>query len=213
VPELYIITGSNGAGKSTVGIDYLPSHIQTNYTIFDGDKLFLNKRKELYPNYARTHKEARNMANEWLIQHFESLVADAISRKENFAYEGHFANDATWEIPQRFKENGYTIHLIFFGLTNPKLSEMRVIDRSKSGGHYVNPIEIDLNFFGNLQKLDQHYYLIDHLQIVDTSETTHQVLLQMIDDKIVSSVSFTELPEWFRTQLPKLTEKLKTYKD
>jgi predicted ABC-type ATPase len=43
MPELYIITGSNGAGKSSVGPVYLPKYIQKNYTVFDGDKLFMHK--------------------------------------------------------------------------------------------------------------------------------------------------------------------------
>jgi predicted ABC-type ATPase len=117
VHELYIITGSNGAGKSTIGHDYLPKHIQNNYTIFDGDKLFINKRKELYLEHARTHKEARRLAIEWLINHFESLVDDALNRKDTFVYEGHFTSNSTWDVPKRFKGNGYSIHLIFFGLT------------------------------------------------------------------------------------------------
>ena len=49
MPDLYVIIGSNGAGKSTIGFSYLPKRIQDNYTIFDGDKLFMLKRKELYP--------------------------------------------------------------------------------------------------------------------------------------------------------------------
>jgi predicted ABC-type ATPase len=43
MPDLFIITGSNGAGKSTVGKEYLPIHIQEKYPIFDGDKLFYAK--------------------------------------------------------------------------------------------------------------------------------------------------------------------------
>jgi predicted ABC-type ATPase len=66
------------------------------------------------------------------------------------------------------------IHLIFFGLANPGLSELRVIERSKEGGHYVPPYEIESNFFGNLEKLDKYYMLIDELQIVDTSEANHK---------------------------------------
>jgi predicted ABC-type ATPase len=209
VPELYIITGSNGAGKSTIGHDYLPKHIQNNYTIFDGDKLFIKKRKELYPEQARTHKEARRLAIEWLINHFESLVDDALNRKNTFVYEGHFTSNSTWDVPKRFKGNGYSIHLIFFGLTNTKLSEMRVTERSKTGGHYVNPIEIDLNFYGNLQKLNDHYHLIDDLQIVDTSETRPKVLFQLINNKVVSSIPYSELPEWFIGHLPALCEKIK----
>ncbi len=38
MPVLFIITGSNGAGKSTVGYTYLPPDIQKDHTVFDGDK-------------------------------------------------------------------------------------------------------------------------------------------------------------------------------
>ena len=59
MPELHIITGSNGAGKSTVGPEYLPQHIQNTCTIFDGDKLFIQKRNELWQNL-KAPKEVRN---------------------------------------------------------------------------------------------------------------------------------------------------------
>jgi predicted ABC-type ATPase len=48
MPELYIITGSNGAGKSTVGTTYFPIHIQQHCSVFDGDKLFIDKQRELW---------------------------------------------------------------------------------------------------------------------------------------------------------------------
>jgi predicted ABC-type ATPase len=86
---------------------------------------------------------------------------------------------------------------------------MRVIERSKVGGHYVNPIEIDLNFYGNLQKLNRQYHLIDNLEIVDTSETRHKVLFQMVNNRVVSSVSSEQLPEWFTSHLSALCEKLR----
>lgn len=47
--SLYIITGSNGAGKSTVGPDYLPEEILQHYTVFDGDLLYTRKFSELFP--------------------------------------------------------------------------------------------------------------------------------------------------------------------
>ncbi len=48
MPELDIIRGSNGAGKSTVGPDYLPGYITKNLQIFKGDKLFQDKQEELW---------------------------------------------------------------------------------------------------------------------------------------------------------------------
>ncbi|MDB5147657.1 MAG: hypothetical protein JWQ57_1677 [Mucilaginibacter sp.] len=48
MPNLYIITGSNGAGKSTAGQDYLPEEILQHYTVFDGDLLYTRKLNELF---------------------------------------------------------------------------------------------------------------------------------------------------------------------
>lgn len=140
MPNLYIITGSNGAGKSTVGREYLPFAIQQNCEIFDGDKLFMEKQKELWRNGIKAHKEAKKIAFSFVEETFDDLMETAISLNTDFVYEGHFTNDATWDIPKRFKEHGYQIHLIFFGLANTSLSEFRVIDRAKQGGHYVDPI-------------------------------------------------------------------------
>jgi predicted ABC-type ATPase len=59
MPTLYLITGSNGAGKSTVGPDYLPPHIVANHVVFDGDKLYTGKVSELWPEQMRSLKEAK----------------------------------------------------------------------------------------------------------------------------------------------------------
>jgi len=48
MPDLYVITGANGAGKSTVGFSYLPKIKQDKCDVFDGDKLAMQKRTELY---------------------------------------------------------------------------------------------------------------------------------------------------------------------
>ncbi len=45
MPDLYIITGSNGAGKSTIGPEYLPSEIKEKCAVFDGDKRFMQHKK------------------------------------------------------------------------------------------------------------------------------------------------------------------------
>jgi predicted ABC-type ATPase len=93
VPGLYIITGSNGAGKSTVGFSYLPQEIQKNCSVFDGDKLFMEKRKELSKTIP-SFKEAKKIAFKWVSETFDFLVDDALAKNENFAYEGHFTNDS-----------------------------------------------------------------------------------------------------------------------
>jgi predicted ABC-type ATPase len=66
MPELYIITGSNGAGKSTIGSYYLPEYIRSQNVVFDGDKLFMEKQRDLWRSGMRAYKETRKLAFEFV---------------------------------------------------------------------------------------------------------------------------------------------------
>lgn len=202
MPDLYIITGSNGAGKSSVGPTYLPSAIVSTYPVFDGDKLFMEKRKELWHSGIRAHKESRNLAAEFVQETFDRLVEKALAATDHFVYEGHFTNDATWDIPKRFRENGYTVHLYFLGLNSPELSDLRVLDRSTLGGHYVDPLTVRDNFYGNLEKLNTYFPLIDHLKIFDTSDVNHILLTDIQSQQVIYALPADRLPQWFVQYLP-----------
>lgn len=205
MPELYIITGSNGAGKSSVGPYFLPDHIKSKYEIFDGDKLFMQKWRTIFRIKTSSLKEAKQIATEWLHKEFERRASKAIKNNDHFAYEGHLPEKENWKTPLRFKKAGYRIHLIFLGLTNTKISSLRVFERAKLGGHNVPPYEIEKNYFGNLYQLNNHYSMLDHLEIHDTSETP---LLKPIalfkNGKVDWALPVRELPDWFEMGLPDL---------
>jgi len=202
MPALYIITGSNGAGKSTVGPEYLPEFIHLNYKVFDGDLLYTYKLKELFPFKIKSAKYARQAALESVVEEFENQTSEALNKRDHYVYEGHFTNDETWKKPKEFKEAGYQIHLLFFGLENPELSQFRVTERTIEGGHYVDPSTVRNNFYGNLEKLNIYYPLIDDLTIVDTSQINHRILFKTVKNKIEFCVDRNELPQWFIQYLP-----------
>jgi predicted ABC-type ATPase len=203
MPVLYIITGSNGAGKSSVGPDYIPDHLRDS--IFDGDKLFMQKRSEFWINGIKSHKECKKLAAEIVENNFDNLVESSLKTNSDFAYEGHFTNDATWGIPQKFKDAGYKIHLVFFGLTDITLSEIRVVGRAKEGGHYVDPFTIASNYYGNLEKLDKYFLMFDSVTIVDTSSIEHIGLAVLKKGECISAIASDELPAWFTKNLPIIT--------
>jgi predicted ABC-type ATPase len=99
--------------------------------------------------------------------------------------------------------------MIFFGLNDTDLSELRVVNRTKEGGHYVDPFTVASNFYGNLEKLNKYYAIFDTLQIVDTSTTEHKVLCMVLNGKVKSSISHILLPDWFQTYLPELAEQIR----
>jgi predicted ABC-type ATPase len=208
MPVLYLITGSNGSGKSTVGPDYLPEDIRNNYSVFDGDKLYTAKTKELWPEPIKSIKEAKKLAIEFVGETLEQLLENALNNNDNFVYEGHFPSYRTWDFPKKFKAKGYAIHMLFLGLADADLSEMRVGLRAKKGGHFVPRWDIENNFYGNLEMLDKHFYLLDHLQIVDTSFFLPKPLSAFRGTELLTSVQKDELPEWFTRYLPTLTSRI-----
>lgn len=194
---MFIITGSNGAGKSTVGETYLPVEIQKSYSVFDGDKLALQKRRELSATI-KSYKEARKSADEWMYQQFDGQVKNAIASGDHFAYEGHFRNIETLKTPRKFKKKGYDVSLIFMGLSDPHQSELRVIDRAKQGGHNVPVYEIESNFYGNLVTLNRYHKLFDEVLVIDTSKSLqHKVLIHLRKAELLSYAPLKVQPEWF----------------
>ncbi len=128
---------------------------------------------------------------------------------DDFVYEGHFPVNDNWKTPNRFKKAGYKIHLIFFGLKDTELSELRVMDRAKQGGHNVPPYEIERNYYGNLSQLNKRFKEIDELQIVDTSASnSHKVLALFNKGEIDFALHHGKLSEWFEKGLPKLYKKI-----
>lgn len=85
---------------------------------------------------------------------------------------------------------------------------MRVIERTQSGGHYVQPAEVDRNFEGNLLMLDKHFSILDHVCIVDTSLVEHRILVTISPDESKQWVSYKSLPTWFSQYMPGITRKV-----
>lgn len=40
----------------------------------------------------------------------------------------------------------------------------------------INPLEVEAIFFGNLEKMNQHFTMFDSVQIIDTSRSAHIAL-------------------------------------
>lgn len=206
MPELFVITGSNGAGKSTVGPSYFPEHLQD---VFDGDKLYLERRSELWKSGLRVQRELSEQASHFVNLTFSSLVDTAVSKLADFAYEGHFSKDESWEVLHRFKESGYTLHLIFFGLDNLNISSDRVLIRAREGGHNIDPLTLRENYFGNLRQVNSRYNLFNTLKVIDTSELEHRDLVFILNGEIVEALDIKEQPRWFIEYLPDIVKLIK----
>lgn len=65
------------------------------------------------------------------------------------------------------------------------------------------------NFYGNLEKLNEHHEMFQTVNIIDTSEAEHVVLAVLENGTPTSALPFEMLPQWFKRYLPSITAKIK----
>ncbi|MCE7063256.1 zeta toxin family protein [Dyadobacter sp. CY343] len=204
MPELFVITGPNGAGKSVLSKSLLPETV--NLPVFDGDKMFYQLLDGFYQEL-KVSKYAREKAGEALQVTFERLIRDSILVGSDFAYEGHFSEQTSWLTIERFKSAGYRINFTFLSLETVEISLQRVAMRVAQGGHFVSPIHIRHNFYGNIEMLDKHLHLIDRLKIIDNSSHLSRILLKMESGRPIY-IRPGMLPPWHTSTAPVLFAKI-----
>lgn len=206
MPVLYILAGPNGAGKSTAASLLLPDNIYENYPRFDADKLKRAKQREFYLQ-VKSYKEAGKMADDFVDSEFNRLYKAALYNNDHFVYEGHFTEDTSWNLPQHFKTCGYQIHMIFMGLNSVEQSNQRVTTRAMQNGHTVHPADIERNFYGNLEKLNQHYKMLDELLVVDGSKPGLDLIAAYSMGEVFLQIKDEQVPQWFKVYLPEIYQK------
>lgn len=124
--QLWVLTGGNGAGKSTFY------------------NLYLAKYGIKFVNADLIAKDLDSQNPEGLSYHAATLAAkireDLISQGVSFCFETVFSHESKIDFLAQAKANGYTIILVYIHLFDSSLNEARVRQRISEGGHSV-PIE------------------------------------------------------------------------
>ena len=198
MPVLTIIAGCNGAGKST----FAPSFLSGGLLSFDYDKLFLELYNQL-PESELREEFASNKTTEI----FEKAVEEALSSKADFCYETNFdVNPLYWA--EMFKNEGYTINLIFFCLENQDIAKHRILVRMEFKGHYVDDYTIAFKWKAGYKNLNAHYSFFDNILIVDNSKQG-DVYTNILQIKKGKPFLMTEqFPDYFSRRFPDIYQSI-----
>ncbi|MBE6319115.1 MAG: zeta toxin [Bacteroidales bacterium] len=127
--NIYIISGCNGAGKTTASYTVLPEILQCREYV-NADEI----AKGLSPfNPEGVAIEAGRL----MLQRIEELL----NRNESFSIETTLATKTYINLVRRAQKKGYWVHLIYFWLETPELAIQRVAERVSKGGHNI-PIDV-----------------------------------------------------------------------
>jgi predicted ABC-type ATPase len=167
VPNLYIIAGCNGAGKTTASYTILPEML--------GCKEFVNS-DEIAKGLSPFNADSIAVAVE-ASRIMYKRIRELIVAQKTFALETTLASRSIAKLLQGAQEKGYYVTLLYFWLNTPDLAVERVKNRVASGGHNVSETTIRRRYKTGIQNLFELYIPIcDYWMITDNSLSPIEII-------------------------------------
>lgn len=156
-----MIAGVNGAGKSTL--------FMTQPELFDGT-IRLNADEILRREGLNWAKEADNiLAMRILVK----KMNDLFENRASFHHETTLSGSQKGHLNRIKKAQslGYDVKLYYVGIESPELAISRVYDRTKKGGHGVDPLLIRKRYTSSLNNLHELMDACDEVKIFDNTSS------------------------------------------
>jgi len=160
MPRLYIISGCNGAGKTTASYTMLPEMLDCSEFVNSDE--FAKGLSPFNP------EKASIQASRYMIMKIRYLL----KRQQDFGIETTLATRTLLKTIRMAQEAGYTVTLLYFWLNSPDLAVERVAARVGAGGHDIPEetirrryrVGIDY-FFHDYAPICERWILADNSQI------------------------------------------------
>ena len=160
MPRLFIISGCNGAGKTTASYTLLPSLLNLT-TFVNADEI----ADELSP--PSPESEAIR-ASRLMLERVDQLIL----RGADLAVETTLATKSLAWVITNAQSQGYRVGIYYFWLRSPELAVKRVAIRVASGGHGVAEETIIRRYWQGMDNLRRIYLPIcDSWVLIDNSAT------------------------------------------
>lgn len=185
---LYIISGCNGAGKTTASFTILPEILDC--------KEFVNA-DEIAKGISPFQPERVSLeAGRIMLNRVKELLSD----NHSFAFETTLATKSYKNTIVEAKSKGYTVILLYFWLETINLAKERVKTRFSEGGHNIEPEVIERRYKAGIQNLfDIYLDIADYVLIFDNSQGNHKLIADKSVNEllhIIDSVKFNELKSY-----------------
>lgn len=181
MPNLYIIAGCNGAGKTTASYTVLPEML--------GCKEFVNAdeiAKGLSPFQPETVslEAGRIMLNR---------IRELLDQKVDFAFETTLSTRSYTHLITDAKAKGYQVYLVFIWLESVDVAKDRVKFRVNRGGHDIPTDIIERRYYRGLSNFFSLYQQLADIWVFYNNSSQQPDLIAEGTSLSTSSVYNTDL--------------------
>jgi len=167
MPNLYIISGCNGAGKTTASFTVLPEMLDC--------KEFINADEIARGLSPLNPDKVAIEAGKIMLNRIDKLLSEKI----DFAFETTLATKSYVNTIKKAKSIGYDVTLVFFYLDSENLAIERVKNRVIEGGHDIPKPVIIRRYFSGLRNLFTLYTPIcDYWMLFDNSKLQSELIAE-----------------------------------
>lgn len=165
--QLYIISGCNGAGKTTASYTVLPEVLQC--------KEFVNA-DEIARGLSPFNPEGMAIeAGRLMLKRISELMREG----ESFSIETTLATRSYAQLIQQAQVQGYKVSLIYFWLNSPELAIGRVRRRVSEGGHDIPEEVIRRRYQAGIDNLFGIYMsCVDYWLMADNSQENRVIVAE-----------------------------------
>lgn len=163
--NLYIVSGCNGAGKTTASYTVLPEILECREFV-NADEI----ARGLSPFNA---EGVAIEAGRLMLQRIEELLKEDVT----FAVETTLASRLYVNLVKRAQRQGYRVNLLYFWLSSPELAMRRVAERVSKGGHDIPEEIIRRRYTAGINNLFKLFMpVVDYWAIFDNSATPRRIV-------------------------------------
>ena len=192
-PELIVIAGPNGSGKTSVTQKFLRHEWADGTVYINPDEVAKEKFGDW--NSAEAVVSAANYCKEWRER--------CLKEKVSFVFETVFSSEEKIDFLIRAKQAGFFFRLFFISTTTPAINAARITQRVIKGGHDVPIAKIVSRYYKSIVNCETVALMVDRLYVYDNSvENEDARLLFRLTNGALAKMYVTDVPEWARHVLP-----------
>jgi predicted ABC-type ATPase len=194
-PSIFVLAGTNGAGKSSVAGETFRSRGMDYFNPDEATRRILEAHPEIGP------AEANSRA--WL--QGKRLLERAITRRRRLALETTLGGNTIPALLESAADAGLGVRIWFVGLDSPERHISRVKARVARGGHDIPESKIRERYDRSRENLIRLLPVLAELWVYDNSEegdpaqggiADPRLILHALDGRIVQTCEVSDVPTW-----------------